>query len=130
MPEEKLQVMKFGGTSVGDADCIQRAAEIVAKAATENRVVVVVSAMSGVTNRLVAAAHEFAKGGAVDAKEFAESLREQHLQAAATLIPDQARLAQLAAEIEPITDEVSNLGRGITLLRELTPRTLAVVSSI
>ena len=52
-----LQVMKFGGTSVGDADCIRRVASIVHSAATKHPVVVVVSAMSGVTNRLVQAAH-------------------------------------------------------------------------
>ncbi len=51
-----LQVMKFGGTSVGDASCIARVAEIVAKASRQNPVVVVVSAMSGVTNRLIEAA--------------------------------------------------------------------------
>src|SRR5579871_4074000 len=51
-----LQVMKFGGTSVGDATCIARSAQIVASAAKGMRVVVVVSAMSGVTNRLIDAA--------------------------------------------------------------------------
>jgi aspartokinase len=55
-----LQVMKFGGTSVGDATCIARTAQIVAKAARENPCVVVVSAMSGVTNRLIEAARKAA----------------------------------------------------------------------
>ena len=49
--------MKFGGTSVGDAACIRRAAEIVKSAAAHGPVVVVVSAMSGVTNRLIKGAH-------------------------------------------------------------------------
>ena len=48
--------MKFGGTSVGDAACIARAAQICAAAARESSVVVVVSAMSGVTNSLIEAA--------------------------------------------------------------------------
>lgn len=131
MMKAKLQVMKFGGTSVGDADCIRRAAEIVAQAAAAGgRVVVVVSAMSGVTNRLLAAAHESVKGGAHNAREFAQNLRDEHLRAAATLIPDEYRRGELITEIEQITEEVGNLCRGITLLRELTPRTLAVVSSI
>src|SRR6202171_5444572 len=60
--KSKMQVMKFGGTSVGDASCIARAEQIVAKAARENAVAVVVSAMSGVTNRLVAAAHRAGSG--------------------------------------------------------------------
>ena len=49
----KLQVMKFGGTSVGDASCIRRSATIVANASKQFPVAVVVSAMSGVTNRLI-----------------------------------------------------------------------------
>jgi aspartokinase/homoserine dehydrogenase 1 len=53
---DNLQVMKFGGTSVGNAECIRRAAEIVARAARERSVVVVVSAMGGVTNHLIEAA--------------------------------------------------------------------------
>ena len=52
----KLQVMKFGGTSVGDAACMARTAQIIAAAARKNSCIVVVSAMSGVTNRLVEAA--------------------------------------------------------------------------
>ena len=51
-----VRVMKFGGTSVGDASCIARAARIIAQASREASLVVVVSAMSGVTNRLVKAA--------------------------------------------------------------------------
>jgi len=51
-----LRVMKFGGTSVGDAACIQRVAKIVSDASREGPVVVVVSAMSGVTNKLIEAA--------------------------------------------------------------------------
>src|SRR5947209_19931310 len=57
-----LRVMKFGGTSVGDASCIRRVVEIVRAASQESSVVVVVSAMSGVTNKLIEAANE-AKGG-------------------------------------------------------------------
>ena len=52
----RLQVMKFGGTSVGDAACIARTAQIIAKAAKGSGCIAVVSAMSGVTNRLIEAA--------------------------------------------------------------------------
>jgi len=48
--------MKFGGTSVGDASCIARVVQIVRAATRECSVAVVVSAMSGVTNKLVDAA--------------------------------------------------------------------------
>src|SRR5260370_8280263 len=52
----RLQGMKFGGTSVGDAACIARTAQIIAKAAKESGCVAVVSAMSGVPNRFIEAA--------------------------------------------------------------------------
>ena len=51
-----IQVMKFGGTSVGNAERIRSAAAIAAEASKNRAVVVVVSAMSGVTNTLIAAA--------------------------------------------------------------------------
>ena len=49
----RLQVMKFGGTSVGDAACMARTAQIIAQGARAGACVAVVSAMSGVTNRLI-----------------------------------------------------------------------------
>jgi aspartokinase/homoserine dehydrogenase 1 len=67
--------MKFGGTSVGDAECIRRAAQIVARAAGDSSVVVVVSAMGGVTNRLLEAAQASASGDAHAAGNLAESLK-------------------------------------------------------
>ena len=127
---KKLQVMKFGGTSVGDADCIRRAAEIVARAQREYDVVVVVSAMSGVTNRLIAAAQNAAAGNAQEAGELASILKEQHFTAAQALVNDEATHFELIANLERLTNEVANLCQGIALLRELTPRIHAMVSSI
>src|SRR5882672_568347 len=116
----KLQVMKFGGTSVGDAACIRRAAEIVFEAAKNNSVVVVVSAMSGVTNRLIAAAQKASTGNRDEVDQLPTALREQHFTAAAILVKDASLQAELKAELERITSEVANLCHGISLLRELT----------
>jgi len=58
-----LIVMKFGGTSVGSAGRITEAAQLALRSTAEgNRVVVVTSAMSGVTNQLIAAAEGAARG--------------------------------------------------------------------
>src|SRR5271155_3161937 len=76
--KRKLQVMKFGGTSVGDASCIARTAKIIAHAAREGACVAVVSAMSGVTNRLIEAAK---RAGASDGNQgvaVLDALRKQH----------------------------------------------------
>src|SRR5437879_2393540 len=82
----KLQVMKFGGTSVGDASCIARAAQIVAEAARANAVVAVVSAMSGVTNRLVEVAQRAGAGDAQTGATLTDGLRQQHREALGALV--------------------------------------------
>src|SRR6476659_222024 len=99
---QKLQVMKFGGTSVGDPTCIRRSAQIVATAAKERPVAVVVSAMSGVTTRLIEAANR-AKGGDREAgKALCESLRKQHFEALAALVANGGNRATVQERIEEI----------------------------
>lgn len=126
---KQLQVMKFGGTSVGDAQCIRRGAEIVLSAASESAVVVVVSAMGGVTNRLISAATK-AVEGQNDLSNEIDSLRQQHIDAAEVLVSDKSALDNLIVDLERITSETASLCRGISLLRELTPKTYATVSSV
>lgn len=122
--------MKFGGTSVGDASCIARVAKIVKGAAAEGPIVAVVSAMSGVTNRLIDAANlsALAEGKQVDV--IFASLRLQHETALATLIHDDARRKRVAVCLAKIFDEGERLCRGTAMLRELTPRSLDAISSL
>ena len=124
-----LQVMKFGGTSLGDADCIRRAADIVGRATRDGSVVAVVSAMGGVTNRLIQAAHASALGDLDTVAGLVATLREEHQRAIESLVGDVDKRAQLAAELNQIVEEVTSLCRGTALLRELTPRTLDAISS-
>ncbi len=77
-PERRLHVMKFGGTSVGDATCMRKVVDIVREAARESKVLVVVSAMSGVTNLFIEAATESAAGNRERATTILEQLRKQH----------------------------------------------------
>lgn len=125
--ETKIRVMKFGGTSVGDAACIRRAAEVIA--AGGGSLIAVVSAMSGVTNRLIAAATASATGDAQAATDLSHTLRTQHLAAIEILSSDTDTRAQLAAETERILVEVVNLCQDTRLLRGLTPRMLDAISS-
>src|SRR6266704_3643807 len=125
-----LQVMKFGGTSVGDAACIRRSAEIVANASREHSVAVVVSAMSGVTNRLIDAAHQAKRGDRDAGKTLAEALHQQHFEALAALVSNEKSRTQVQHRIEEILAEGSRLYEGTALLRELTPRTLDSISSL
>src|SRR5262245_41647087 len=99
---QKLQVMKFGGTSVGDATCIRRSAQIVATVAKGGPVAVVVSAMSGVTNRLIEAANRAQGGDRQAGKALCESLRKQHFEALAALVADKAGSVTVQGRIEEI----------------------------
>jgi len=127
---KKLQVMKFGGTSVGDATCIRRSAQIVADAARKHPVAAVVSAMSGVTNRLIDAAHYAKRGDRGAGKSLTGSLRKQHFDALATLIQGEPKQAPVQSRIEEILSEATRLYEGTALLQELTPRTLDAISSL
>ncbi len=126
----RLQVMKFGGTSVGNAACISRAAQIIAKAAKDNPCVAVVSAMSGVTNRLIAAANSAESGNAEEAAAEMESLRLQHETAMASLLPREEDRVPIRAQLSRLLAEGRRLCDGTALLRELTPRTLDAISSL
>jgi len=122
--------MKFGGTSVGDAACIARVAQIVRDASRQGPVVAVVSAMSGVTNRLVSAASRAEAGNREQVAELFAELRKQHEIALGTLIAQADKRARLAAAMEGIFREGERLCEGTVLLRELTPRTLDTISSL
>src|SRR5262249_54458196 len=126
----KIKVLKFGGTSVGDVQCFRRAIEIVADATKDSSVVVVVSAMSGVTNRLIAAAHQAARGDESGFRELAKSLEQGHGTAISELVRDGAKQQELFDQIRNIIAEMSNICHGITLLKELTTRAMAAVSCV
>src|SRR5665213_1398413 len=97
---KRLQVMKFGGTSVGDASCIARVAQIVKGASGEGPIVVVVSAMSGVTNRLIEAAKQSEAGDREPAALIFEGLRKQHDAALGALIQSKDRRSKLSGYME------------------------------
>ena len=125
-----LRVMKFGGTSVGDAGCIGRVIEIVRAAWRDSDVVVVVSAMSGVTNKLVAAASHSEFGFDHPVSEILEELRRQHIATANDLISSAAERESIQRRIEELLNTGERLCQGTKLLRELTPRTRDAISSL
>ncbi|RAQ96202.1 aspartate kinase [Thermogemmatispora tikiterensis] len=104
--ECSLCVLKFGGTSVGSGDRILRVAQIVAQTASKalNEAapfpVVVVSAMSGITDQLLRIAHFARRGESLEWRRELAALRERHLQAAEKAVHDGKRLAELKAALE------------------------------
>ena len=123
-----IQVMKFGGTSVGDAHRIRSAAAIAADASKQRAVVVVVSAMSGVTNTLIAAAGKSATGDEGAAEALTKALRERHHEAIGKLISDIENRRELLSEIDALIERAANYCRGCALLGELSPRALDVIA--
>jgi aspartate kinase len=123
-----IQVMKFGGTSVGDANRIRSAAAIAADASKRRAVVVVVSAMSGVTNTLIAAAGKSATGDEGAAEALTKALRERHHEAIGKLISDIENRRELLSEIDALIERAANYCRGCALLGELSPRALDVIA--
>ena len=128
--KKTLRVMKFGGTSVGDAACIARAAQIVAQFARESAVVVVVSAMGGVTNRLIEAATQAEAGDRERAADVLNTLHNQHDSALEALVGRPEPRAAIAERLANVFAEGQRLCDGTALLRELTPRSLDSISSI
>lgn len=130
MPKQTL-VMKFGGTSVGSADALQQAAQIIKDARDEfPRVVVVTSAMSGVTDLLLKSA-SLAAQGKVDTLPSAEStLREKHFAAADALIKNEQIREGAKGEINCLIQLLVDLSRAIAVLGEASPRALDAVASL
>ncbi len=140
-------VMKFGGTSVGTTDSIDSAAKIVAAAVEKQDqcegakerpdygeespgVLVVVSAMSGVTNTLIDAAQAAAAGDETPYRDARSQLLVRHQVVAGQLIEDGVERAGLGRLFDNRLREFERLCRSITVLGELTQRGLDVVSGV
>ncbi len=115
-----MKILKFGGSSVADAECIRRVAGIVGEARREGPVAVVVSAFRGVTDDLAAAAAAAARRDR-GYEGVAAALRARHLDAISELAPPDADA--LAARITRRLDDLDDLLHGVFLLREASPRT-------
>ena len=130
MPKQTL-VMKFGGTSVGSVDALKQATQIINDAHEQYpRLVVVTSAMSGVTDLLLKCA-SLAVQGKVDSLPEAEStLREKHFSAADALIKNQKLREGTKGEINCLVQLLVDLCRAVAILGEASPRALDAVASL
>src|SRR5258706_16140454 len=130
MPEKTL-VMKFGGTSVGSADALINATQIIRDAKKDwARVVVLTSAMSGVTDLLLDSA-TLAMQGKVDSLPAAEStLRAKHFSAADALIKEKKLREDAKAEINALIQSLVDLCKAIAVLGEASPRAMDAVASL
>jgi aspartate kinase len=120
-------VMKFGGTSVEDAAAIDRAACIVRERAADQPAVVV-SALAKVTDQLLAMARAAGAGDRDQALELSRATRERHYTVAGELLGT-GLFTRFHSELESEFDSLDELLRGLSAVRELTPRTSDNVAS-
>jgi aspartokinase/homoserine dehydrogenase 1 len=125
-----LRIMKFGGTSVGDASCITKVTDIIRAASCESDIVVVVSAMSGVTNKLIEAAIQSEAGNREAVASIFAELRKRHDAAANALIHSDAKRTRISQQMQALFQAGERLCEGTTLLGELTPRARDSISSL
>jgi len=126
-----MLVMKFGGTSVGDATRFASVAQIIREAKSrDEQVVVVVSAMSGVTNSLIRAARAAAEGDEATCRRIGEELLTLHRDTCEALIAHAGERRDVCWFIEDRLRDVERFCRSLTVLRELTVRGQDAVSSI
>ncbi len=116
-----MKVLKFGGTSVANAPNITKVTEIITTAALNDKVMVVVSAISGITDLLIEAGK---LGEAADDayKQKLAVIEKRHLDAIQELIPV-AKQSAVISEIKKHCNELEAICEGVYLLRELSART-------
>jgi aspartokinase/homoserine dehydrogenase 1 len=122
-----MHVLKFGGTSVANAENINKVVAIVKQSLLKNKTIVVVSALSGITDLLIAAG----KRASLRDETYKESLKTietKHLQAVRELIPIE-RQSETLSLVKKKCNELESICEGVFLLAELSPRTLDSIMS-
>jgi aspartokinase/homoserine dehydrogenase 1 len=122
-----MKVLKFGGSSVANAENIRKVAEIVGSASRESKCVVVFSALQGTTDTLITAG-QLAEHGDDGFVEKVEAIKTNHANTTASLFPSGIPL-ELEEFIETALSDLENILEGVLRVRELSGRTLDRVLS-
>ena len=123
--------MKFGGTSVGTPEAVRRAAQIVCDTRKDwSQIVVVTSALSGVTNLLIDSATRAARGDMSAFHRAVSELTGRHQAIIEQLIANPARKHLVQREIKLLIGDFSNLCSAINVLGEASPRALDAVAAL
>ncbi|WP_322808168.1 aspartate kinase [Thermanaerothrix sp.] len=126
-----LLVMKFGGTSVGDVTAVQHVLNIVHEARTTwPAMVVVASALSGVTETLLTQAYKVAQGDDSEVETTLQYLHERHHQLLTAFVSDRKMQQAVGEEIERLLQRLASLWQAIAVLGEASPRALDAVAGM
>ncbi len=118
-----MKVFKFGGTSVGSAAGLQNIREIIGR--EPGRVAVVVSALGGITDLLLATGAAAAQADPTYRDQY-ETICRRHREAIAESVPTHLQ-AETSTQVEALLEELGNILRGIFLIQDLSPKTTNTV---
>lgn len=122
-------ILKFGGTSVENAAAMNTVIRIVQRE-QHRQPVVVLSAIAGATNTLLRSAHLSQEGNYEEAVRLLNDLLERHVVILENLLESRSAVQRLILEIRRRFDDLKHLCQGITLLGELTNRSLDAIASV
>ena len=120
-----MKVLKFGGTSVGTVESLGNVKRIV-EGCAEN-VIVVVSALGGVTDKLISTAKQAANGD-FDYLDSYRYIIDRHNAIIDGLVPDDKK-QEVRGIISPLLEELGNIFKGVSLIKDLSCRTLDIIVS-
>ena len=123
---KRMKVLKFGGSSVGSVNSILSVKKIVE--AVEDPVIVVVSALGGITDKLIHTSEMAANGDASYEKEYREIVN-RHIEMVYTVIPAGDARSVLLDQVNELLSELKNIFQGIYLIRDLSAKTSATIVS-
>ncbi|MBC5631239.1 bifunctional aspartate kinase/homoserine dehydrogenase I [Parabacteroides hominis] len=121
-----MKVLKFGGTSVGSVDSILSVKKIVE--AIEEPVIVVVSALGGITDKLLKTASMATNGDVAYEREFSEIVT-RHLDVIQGVIPDKTKRIEVQKQVMALLDELGNIYKGVYLINDLSAKTSDTIVS-
>ena len=120
-------IMKFGGTSVANFEAITRTIFIIGSK-LDQKPVVVVSALSKVTDLLYRISESAASGNAVEMEDLLAQLRERHVNLAGELLGQSPMLKdQAVSDVNRICNELDALARAVCAVKELSDRNKAII---
>jgi len=123
-----MKVLKFGGTSVGSVKSILSLKKIVEAEARTQPVVVVVSALGGITDKLIATSEIALKGDERWKEEF-DAMVTRHHQMIDTIITDNQKRVDLFNKVDQLFDQLKSIYYGVYLIHDLSEKTQAAIVS-
>ena len=120
-----MKVLKFGGTSVGTVESLRSVKKIVE--GCNEPVIVVVSALGGITDQLINTAKLAAQGDSSHLESYSRIV-ERHNNVITNMVPTD-KIDELKSIVNPLLEELGNIYKGVSLIKDLSDRTLDIIVS-